>query len=761
MKHSEAYTDVSHGLGIPFGGLGTGYFVYGRHGFVNINMDGFPETEQTAAYPHGNYWDYLTETPDEAPFALYIEKNGVRTLLQSRKMRKIAGNACSSFEMHAFVPFGYCKISVDENTDVDLFMYSSAKPHDINQTSIPACVIELTITNHSDETTDYTFGLVQDGTYTQTIDNELLLLNNNRGSIAFGVKGICGDVACLRAEAGSAVKAIAAIGWYFPEFSTYGIADDDIMVRTGLINKDCREINKGPYLRYYTNNFIDASQIVRTALNDYSKWRTNIERWHDSIHAPASYLRLWFGSYASVITASLYTREGYYLEIEQPHGCLSTMDVNVYSTWLFMINWPEIERQELTEYIQTIPAEGNNAGKVWHSLWADNAHYVEESIFVLRIWRFALWSGDKEFLGFAFDSVKRALEYAYNTEGYGYLINNVQGNQSYDAWKMPGIGAYVNIQWIFALFAFNRICKTLGKPTTLCGIELDEFLKHAIAEYNEQLWDEKEGYWHAYRPNEKSNYLPFGDAIFIDQLFGLWAVSIDNESKNVLDPAQVKAALQKIYVHNRMEEKKQGYSVWLNGMLPEREKSFNIHLCDMTSDEKEAQFGAESCACFPDEYNSNGYHALSAWLSPQMVLASLFGYLGMENESTDIFVNLTRGVDRNIVAVGEYNRAIDKDLNLVTSIQEPGKDTPRFPPYPRYKSSWEYLVCLLGLTLDFDTINLKPFKSLEMSVTDLELAGIRFTVKVEKNWTRCLVNGEEAVPTISRKLDYVSMEFVK
>ena len=331
------------------------------------------------------------------------------------------------------------------------------------------------------------------------------------------------------------------------------------------------------------------------------------------------------------------------------------MDVNVYCTWLFMINWPEIEKQELTQYVQTIPTEGKNAGKVWHSLWTDDAHYVEESIYALRVWRFALWSGDKEFLAFAFDSVKRALEYAYNTEGIGHLINNVEGNQSYDAWKMPGIGAYVNSQWIFALFAYKRICETLGKPCELCGIALDAFIAGAIDEYNEQLWDEKEGYWHAYRPNEQSNYLPYGDAIFIDQLFAQWAIILDKKSHGLLTTEKEIAALKKVYTHNRLEETTEGYSVWLNGMLPEREKTFNIHIGGMTAEEKEAEFGADVCAKFPDEYWSCGYHALSAWVSPQMVMASLFGYFGMEEESTDVFGNFAKGVGRNIVAVGEYN----------------------------------------------------------------------------------------------------------
>jgi hypothetical protein len=110
--------------------------------------------------------------------------------------------------------------------------------------------------------------------------------------------------------------------------------------------------------------------------------------------------------------------------------------------------------------------------------------------------------------------------------------------------------------------------------------------------------------------------------------------------------------------------------------------------------------------------------------------------------------------------VGEYNRSIDKELNLVALLQEPGKDTPRFPPYPRYKSSWEYLMCLLGITMDFETITLSPFKTVPVGITKLDVAGTTLTVTVEPNWTRCLVDGVEAEPTVRRGVA-ATVEFVK
>src|ERR1039457_6382060 len=48
-KNKEVFTaptpemvDVSHGPGIPFGGIGTGFSMFGKYGFVDVYFDGRP-----------------------------------------------------------------------------------------------------------------------------------------------------------------------------------------------------------------------------------------------------------------------------------------------------------------------------------------------------------------------------------------------------------------------------------------------------------------------------------------------------------------------------------------------------------------------------------------------------------------------------------------------------------------------------------------------------------------------------------------------
>ena len=46
---SPEMVDVTHGLGMPFGGIGTGFSVFGKYGFVDVYFDGRPSQRQRLA----------------------------------------------------------------------------------------------------------------------------------------------------------------------------------------------------------------------------------------------------------------------------------------------------------------------------------------------------------------------------------------------------------------------------------------------------------------------------------------------------------------------------------------------------------------------------------------------------------------------------------------------------------------------------------------------------------------------------------------
>lgn len=736
LRNFEKYINVIHSVGAPLGGIGTGYFVYGKYGFTHFNLNGFPEQKQTADYPHTDLWNYTTDTPEDAPIALYAQIGGNRYYLQERLPSFAKGTVSECLESKAYMPLVFSSFDTSEQVRVNMLMYSSVKPHDLKNTSVPACVIKFEIINNSDTAKTVKFGLDYDkAAFNETAIENGITLTDNDGNISFICKENTFELASRERAEGT-----AALGWFYKSFVTQGLARDDIILRHNAIENYVREDNQNGYDRYYVLNYKDSYTPALAAAKNAEEWLAAIESWHDSFDLPFYIQRVLFGSFSSAITSSLLTANGYFFEIEQPHGCLNTMDVSVYSAWMYMINWPELEEKDLYQYISCIPMTGENKGKVWHSLWQDGAHYVEEAIYAVRVWRYALWSGDKQFVTDAYPTVKAALEYLYLTDGYGSLINNPSGNQSYDAWKMPGIDAYVNTQWVYALFSYISMCGVMGIEPELAGKNAEDILKSAIKEFKEILWDEKSGYFKAYVPNEKSNFLPFGDAVFSDQLFGLWAVSIDKNAKNVIEKEFNERALKKIYTHNRLIDEEKGLSCWLNGMMPVKEDTYRIHKED----------GA---------YEECGYHALCCWVSTEMELASLCYRVGLENIGEDIFKNVSEYMGKNVLAVGEYNRALGENFKPVTLKQEPGKDTPRFPPYPRYKSSWEHIISLLNTEIDFESIYLNPTKNADITLKNVIIGNEKFNITVLKNWSQCFVDGEKSQAKIPRDGKMHTVEF--
>jgi hypothetical protein len=117
--------------------------------------------------------------------------------------------------------------------------------------------------------------------------------------------------------------------------------------------------------------------------------------------------------------------------------------------------------------------------------------------------------------------------------------------------------------------------------------------------------------------------------------------------------------------------------------------------------------------------------------------------MGDESASLDVFQSVEKSLHNNHLAVGEYNQSVDDDLKTRTLPEEAPKDTPRFPPYPRYKCSWEYLIRILGLTMDREYLYLSPFKTIDFKLTNITLAGMNLTVYVEAGWSKIYINGRE------------------
>jgi uncharacterized protein (DUF608 family) len=706
--------DVSHGEGVPIGTLGSGHSVFGRHGFQRLSFTGAPDMGPAFDAPQLR-----------APFAFHLLEEERTYALEETTGLPRAPERGSPYPMdrvlsYAELPKAHFRF---ERSDLELGLvmtaYSPLIAHDIQRSTTPAQVFEITVRNTS--TRERTLELRLAHAEALVTKSGIACWSQPNGEVVFGADGgECdegGPVARLELAPGETRSVRFYIAWYFPDFTTPSPAAT------------------ATYRRFYTRRFEDASAVLRIAREQAGNWSRAIDRWRASFGVPAPMKRLWFSSLASVITSTMMSEDPFFFAVESPHEWVNTMDVAVYANWVYLVNWPELERMDLDQYLRVIELDGEHAGFVWHSLWSDAAHYAEEPTFLSRLWRAYLWLEDKEWLATAHASAIVAANYAYRHDSFDSLLNSKRGNQSYDEWMMPGVSAYVNIAWLYALYALDRIGTTLGRPSPVADATASALRDRVLESVERRLWtDDLGGYYRCFFRTPGASDASVPEAVFTDQLFGRWVLLTDHESDGVLPRDRIQATLRTVYANNVVEDHASGFRGWVNGMLP----------------------GGK-----PDA--TSGYHARTCWLGAQFDLASLLASTGDEAGSQDVFLSVEKSLVGNHLAVGEWNRAVDASGRVVALNEAFGKDTPRFPPYPRYTSSWEYLLRMLGLTLTEQDLYLCPMRSFAFELAGVRLAGMTLFVRVEQDWTHVLAKGRKVETPVRLRRDRGThqLEFVR
>lgn len=685
--YKDEFVDVSHGIGVPFGGIGTGYGVLGRYGFVMPNFKSTPNPGTYDDLTAKAHYDYMNlHGANKSNFmSLILTVDGVDYAFQKEKLGKNT-NTADEFLSLELLPFAKHRAVFEEaGMAVEMLAYSPMIPYMLSESSIPALCMELRVTNRNCE--NIKCGLRFD------IDET----NEQCGAVCAAFENKKSDCE-MTIDAGKSETVNGFFAWFYPEFVTP--------------SKVLTEV----YTRYYTLRFASADDVVDYAMKNFGMWKEKMTEWQSSLDMPPAFKRLWFSSLSSVITSTMLSTQPYFFEIESPHPFINTMDVTIYSSWIYMINWPEIEKLDMYQYRKTIPKDGDMKGLVWHSLWSDKADYVEEPCYITRIYRDYLWYNDTKFLTDMQTAVSDAFNRILKRNEYDGLVESKHGNQSYDLWKMPGVSAYVNMPWLYALYSIIKMNKVCGVDIAASNGRLPEdILKQAADSFVKYLWNEDDGYFNCFYRTEQAESGSIPESVFTDQMFGRWLLLIERELDNILPADKIKSSVEYIYKNNVINDEANNFKGWSNGKLP----------------------GGKPC------YDNKQYHAKTCWMGAQLNLASILGEMGLEKESLDVFYSLEKSLGNNHLAVGEWNRAITEDGKSCVLPEEPGKDTPRFPSYPRYKSCWEYLIRMLGLKIDSENMELTPFKSFDFSVKSIILAGCELTVSVKSGWTRIFVDGVE------------------
>jgi uncharacterized protein (DUF608 family) len=703
--------DVSHLQGVPIGTLGSGHSVFGRCGFQRVTFGEPPETYVDFTSPHRC-----------ADFAFYVRTETQTHVLQRRqgafRPNGVSPRPAKDAYAYAALPKGYFRFGLDDpELCVGIMAFSPLIAHDLPASATPVQIFEVSVRNTAQTRRDVELLLLHPGPLVVSADLATLVLPD--GEIAFAAEGARvtphGPAALLELGAGETRSVRFFVAWYFPQFTTPSPAATDT------------------YRRWYTTRFDGVAAVVRAAREYATAWSQAIDRWRDSLEVPPPMKRLWFSALSVVVTSTMLSDDPYFFAIESPHDWVNTMDVAVYANWIYLVNWPELERMDLEQYLRVVKTEGDDAGFVGHSLWTDRGQYAEEPTFILRLWRAYLWSGDASWLSKVYDHALCAARHAHARDNFEHLLNGKQGNQSYDEWMMPGVSAYVNVAWLYALHALACMGHLLGRDERIADRAIGDLANIVQGNLVKNLWrNDAGGYFRCFRRTPGASEASQPDTVFSDQLFGRWVALLDESSGRVLPSGHIVAALLTIYENNLLDDVAVGFRGWVNGMLPGRQ-------ADLVS----------------------GYHARTCWLGAQLNLAALLGAVGQEARSLDVFSSVESNLRNDHIAVGEWNRAIDAGGRAV-ELDDWGKDTPCFPPYPRYASSWEYLLRMLGLSADESYLYFQPFRSVAFELRRVVLAGIVLTIRVEPNWQRARVNGQEVQSRVKLRRDgaVYQVEFV-
>lgn len=362
------------------------------------------------------------------------------------------------------------------------------------------------------------------------------------------------------------------------------------------------------WLRHYTHFFgsegTNAWKIARTALEHADEWSKAIDAWQKPVIAdeakPAWYRAelfnelyyladggtLWghekLGIGSPKHTASKNADSFTYMECFD-YPFYGTSDVRFYGSFPLLKFWPEIEKQEMREYTDTIP-EADPQKYIWgwksqrerqmieftrkvagaapHDLGspfedpvinANQYNYQDvsnwrdlNSKYVLMIWRDYVLTGakDQAFLHYSWAAVQQAMEHLkqYDTDGDGLIENGGFPDQTYDDWIASGESAYSGSLYVAALKATARMAEKMGEPSKAKAY--DALFTRAQAAFEKKLWN---GSYFNYAVKGEQT-----DAIQAEQLAGQWYADLTGLGE-IVPAVQSKSALKRVYDFNVMK----------------------------------------------------------------------------------------------------------------------------------------------------------------------------------------------------------------
>ena len=356
-----------------------------------------------------------------------------------------------------------------------------------------------------------------------------------------------------------------------------------------------REWNRR-YTDFYGANGNNAWAIARDGLQNATAWSDAIDAWQSPYvndeSKPLWYRGMLFNEMYVLTDGGTFWGRPVGSDKKKPpsfallecfdYAYYGTLDVRFYGSMPLLKFWPDIDKQVLRQFADTVPKEWPEKGQwVWksqqtgepslhmrkmkgavpHDLgvpegdpffavnepgWQDTNDWKDlNSKFVLMVYRDYVLTGKKDtaFLREMFPAVQDAVAYLRQFDrGAGIPENAGYPDQTYDSWVVRGVSAYCGGLWLAAVRASEEMARVLGESGVAEGYH-QLFLK-AQKNYIDRLWN---GKYFRYDTEGEDR-----DSVQADQLAGQWYANMTGLGDLVPHEMQV-AAAKKIFEFNVMK----------------------------------------------------------------------------------------------------------------------------------------------------------------------------------------------------------------
>ena len=350
------------------------------------------------------------------------------------------------------------------------------------------------------------------------------------------------------------------------------------------------------YTDFYGASGNSAWAIARDGLQNADKWSAQIDAWQapyvNDESKPLWYRGMLFNEMYTLTDGGTFwgRRQGGDQQVPATFALLecfdyayyATLDVRFYASMPLLKFWPDIEKQELREFAETVPREWPEKGLwVWktqqtgepvlhkrkkigavpHDLgvpegdpfisvnepgWQDTNDWKDlNSKFVLMAYRDYVLTGrsDTAYLREMWPAMKQAIVYLQQFDhGSGIPENSGYPDQTYDSWTVRGVSAYCGGLWLAALRAAEETARTLGEPD-----EADKYHQMFLTgqkSFVSKLWN---GQYFNYDMESQTK-----DDVQADQLAGQWYANMLGLG-DIVPHAMAASALKKIFEFNVMK----------------------------------------------------------------------------------------------------------------------------------------------------------------------------------------------------------------